>query len=223
MRPLRPSRPSLTVVLVALAVAGWVILTMPAATAQAPVFFGDAAGDGGRFDVGRVSLGLGNGTVAVEVHLAPGGAVPDGAMIRGVAVFGEPGAAEPAEWYQFTVTGNATQAFAAHGTPRDVAIVSSSWDASGVRLEFERAGPASASCSYVVVESGVLGDGGFERHDVAPTGFASMDSAWPVQACPQGAPAAATVAPEGKGAAGAGVLALATGLGCAMLLRRRPG
>jgi hypothetical protein len=208
----------MTAALLAVAIAGWVV---PAATAQAPTGFEDAAGDGGPFDVVHVGLTVRNGTVAVEVRLAPGGAVPDGAMLRGVAAFGEPGAVEPAEWYQFTVTGNATQAFAAHGTPRDVAIVSSSWHATGVRLEFERADAAPASCSFAVVESGVLGDGGFERLDVAPTGFASMDSAWPVQACPEGMPAAVAVTPEAKGAAGAGALGLAVALGGAMVLRRR--
>jgi hypothetical protein len=184
----------------------------------APFGHRDDQGDGGRADVVAVFAFL-TETALVQVRFdaEPG---PDVAL-RGVLMRGEPGAAEPTEWYQFTVA-NATHAFAAHGTPRDVRVVASSWNGTAVDLEFERSEPASGSCVFAVVESGVFGDGGFEVLDVAPRGFASMESAWPIDACPVAEPIGPQEAgePAEKGSPGLG-LGLLAAVGMALLLRRR--
>lgn len=184
----------------------------------APFGHRDDQGDGGTADVVAVFAFLAE-TAQVQVTFAaePG---PDTAL-RGVLMRGEPGAAEPAEWYQFTVA-NATHAFAAHGTPRDVRVVASSWNGTAASIEFERSEPASGSCVFAVVESGVFGDGGFEVLDVAPRGFGSMESAWPVDACPTaeaiGPPETGQQAEKGSPGLGLGLLAA---VGMALFLRRR--
>ncbi|MHB1260645.1 MAG: hypothetical protein ACYC2H_02895 [Thermoplasmatota archaeon] len=179
----------------------------------------DASGDVDQLDVVQVTLALGNGTATVEVQFADEGPA-DGAGVRGVVLLGEPGAAEPAEWYQFTVA-NATHAFAAHGTPRDARVVSSQWTNGTLRLEFERVDEARTSCAFAVVESGLFGAGGFERLDVAPRGFSSMERAWPVEACPRGDLAEADEVAAPKDSPGLGLVALLGLFGVALFLRRR--
>jgi hypothetical protein len=176
----------------------------------------DAEGDGGPADLVEVAAMLGNGTATVQALFA-GGPAP-GTALRGVFLVGEPGTAEPAEWYQFTMA-NGTQVFAAHGTPHDVRVVSSSWNGSVASLEFERSGPASGSCVFAVVEAGTFGPGGFTVLDVAPRGFSSLDSAWPVTACPE--VEADDHALEEKGSPGLGPWMLVPLLGVLASCRRR--
>lgn len=179
----------------------------------------DPAGDAEALDMLSVTLALGNGTASVEVLFA-GAAQADGAAVRGVVLLGEPGAEEPAEWYQFTVA-NATHAFAAHGTPRDARVTSSTWSNGTLRVEFERVDEARTSCAFAVVESGHFGAGGFERLDVAPRGFTAMDAAWPVQECPRGDLAESEGPADSKDSPATGLVALLAALHVALLSRRR--
>jgi hypothetical protein len=143
----------------------------------------DEEGDGGKGDVVGVRAVLEEGAGFVQV-LFSGRASLEKVAIRGVLVSGAVGSAEPAEWYQFTVA-NETQAFAAHGTPREVRVLpSSSWNGSVMTLRFERSEPVPSTCTFAVVEAGTFGEGGFGALDVAPRGFASMEDAWPVTECP---------------------------------------
>jgi hypothetical protein len=177
----------------------------------------DATGDADALDVTQVAWTMLGGNVSVYVTFA-GGETPAGAAVRGVFVVGEPGSAEPVEWYQFTLA-NESRAFAAHGTPRDVRVLSSSWNGTLASIVFERPDEATGTCAFAVVESGVLGAGGFERSDVAPRGFASMDAAWPVDACPpESEPAGGDAA---KGSPGVGLALLASAFALALLVRRR--
>lgn len=176
----------------------------------------DAAGDGEPADVVEVVAVLADATATVQVLFADEPRL--GTALRGVFLVGEPGTSEPSEWYQFTMA-NGTQAFAAHGTPHDVRVVSSSWNGSVASLEFERSAPASGSCVFAVVESGSFGPGGFAVSDVAPGGFSSLDSAWPVAACPEAA--AEDHALQENGSPGLGPWMLAALLGGLALARRR--
>ena len=179
----------------------------------------DAEGDGGAGDV-LVVVGALDGSAFVQVAFAEG-TDTEGLAIRGVLMRGDPGSAEPTEWYQFTMA-NVTHAFAAHGTPRDVRVLASSWNGTVATVEFERSEPSQSSCVFAVVESGILGEGGFQVLDVAPRGFASMESAWPVDACPSEAAALGddVSSEEDKGSPGLG-LGLLGALCVALLFRRR--
>jgi MYXO-CTERM domain-containing protein len=188
------------------------------ASAQAESFQ-DAADDADSLDVLTVTSTLSDATASVEVQFAEA-SPSDGAALRGVLLIGEPGAAEPAEWYQFSLA-NATHVFAAHGTPREVQIVAATWNGSVARIEFERSQSSSAACVFAVVESGLLAMGGFEVLDVAPHGFASPETAWPVDACPQAEPADESVGVEGKDSPSVWPLALFAILGVTLLARRR--
>ena len=202
---------------VRLVLAAVAVVLLGLAVAVAGKGLPDAEGDGGTADVTTV-VGVLAETAFVQVAFA-GDAQLEGIAIRGVLLRGDPGAAEPTEWYQFTMA-NATHAFAAHGTPRDVRVVSSSWNGSVATLEFERSEPSRSSCVFAVVESGVIGDGGFEVLDVAPRGFDSMDAAWPVSACPsEQVPLGDDVSAEAKGSPGLG-LGLLAALAVAVAARR---
>jgi hypothetical protein len=196
------------------------LLLVLAAGAQAKVgvhLLADAVDDAESLDITEVAWSSDGANLTVWVTF-DGTETPPGAALRGVFVLGDPGAVEPAEWYQFTLA-NSSKAFAAHGTPREVQVLSSSWNGSVASLVFERPDPAQGSCAFVVVESGILGAGGFDRLDVAPRGFASMDAAWPVDACPpEDAPAASA---DEKGSPGVDLALLAWAFAFALLLRRR--
>jgi hypothetical protein len=181
----------------------------------------DAEGDGGEGDVVNV-IGVLAETAFVQVLFTRSADLEDIA-IRGVLVRGEPNAAEPTEWYQFTVA-NVTHAFAAHGVPRDVRVIRSSWNGSVATLEFERSEPSSepASCVFAVVESGTFNETGFEVFDAAPLNFTSVEGAWPVGACP-GMESALPGNPsrEGKGSPGLALPLLAGAVAAAAFRRRR--
>lgn len=200
-----------------LGLAAAILLAVAAsATAQG---LSDAEGDGGSADIASVSAVLGE-TATVHVRFTSSQSAETTAL-RGTLVAGEPGAAEPVEWYQFTLA-NETHVFAGHGTPRDVEVVASSWNGSVATLEFRRSEPASASCLFAVAESGTFGPGGFEVLDVAPKGFASLEAAWPVPECPSdGAPLGEDVSVESEKGSPALGLGLVAALGVALLVRRR--
>ena len=164
------------------AAVAWALLLLlaPAAAAQT---YADASGDGDVLDIARVSVIRGNGTVTLEVRFVPG-ELPDDRAVRGVVLIGTPGQDEPAEWYHVTIA-NETTAYAGHGdSPRDAELVSTLWTGDLARAELRRDGAAEAPCVFAVVEAGTMTSTGFVRHDVAPSGFDSPDTAWPVDVCP---------------------------------------
>jgi hypothetical protein len=169
------------------AAVAWALLlaVLPAAAAQS---YADASADATALDVAQVSVVLGNGTVALEVRFVPG-ELPDDRAVRGVVLLGMAGAAEPAEWYHVTIA-NETTVYAGHGeAPSGAELASTSWTGDLARAEWRRDQPAAdAPCVFAVVESGTLSATGFMRRDVAPAGFDSPDTAWPVDACPAPSP-----------------------------------
>jgi hypothetical protein len=206
----------------ALALGLLVLGAVPAASATEATFgLPDPEGDGGAGDVVTV-IGALDERGFVQVLFASGASLQD-VSIRGVLVSGAPGSPEPSEWYQFTVAAGAAtaQVFAAHGTPREVAA-NASWNGSIATLRFDRSEASGSGCTFAVVEAGTFGDGGFEVLDVAPQGFASMDAAWPVSACPSaGAPLAQDAVVDEKGSPGLALPALALAVAAAASWRRR--
>lgn len=173
---------------------------LPMAGAEA---LDDPAGDARGPDVVEVAWSLGNGTAAVEVRFTAGD-LPAERAVRGVLLIGTPGSAEPAEWYQFTIA-NETTAYAGHVGPRPATLVATSWTGDLARVELRRESPAAdGPCVFAVVEAGTLTDQGFTRSDVAPTGFSSPESAWPVDACPPSHERSAQAETEGKDSPGLG-------------------
>lgn len=178
---------------------------------------GDAEGG---LDAIEVAWILGNATATVEVRFAPGD-MPADRAVRGVLLVGEPGAAEPSEWYQFTIA-NETHVFVGHQGPRDATLVATSWTGDVARVELQREAPASASCAFAVVEAGTMTEQGFTRSDVAPSGFDSPEKAWPVDACPEPrTQAAATDDEEEKATPGPAWLGLLGSVALALFVRRR--
>jgi MYXO-CTERM domain-containing protein len=195
-----------------LGLAGIAVLAQgPAVAAQA---YEDALGDAATLDVERVTVTFGNGTIGLQVRFDPG-EVPADRAVRGVVVLGAPGEAEPSEWYQVTIA-NETTVYVAHGgTPHLASLVATSWTGDIASAEWRREGSSTGPCSFAVVEAGTMDANGFVRDDVGPSGFASPEDAWPVEACPGELIVEGKVPDDEKGSPGLSLVAAAASLALA--------
>jgi len=197
------------------------LLLSPAARADA---LDDDAGDAvdQEIDAIGVAWAVGNATIVLEVRFVPSERT-EGRAVRGLVMLGEPGAAEPAEWYQVTIA-DETHAFAGHAGPSDAAIVGTSWTGDLARVELARQAPAPAApCAFAVVEAGSLTPEGFVRSDVAPRGFSSPEEAWgETESCPEATTdAVETGGSEEKGSPALPLVGLVAAF-VLLALRRRP-